>query len=160
MKFSDTTDEKLRQVRIAYVEKRWSDLADRYRVLVDEAARYLFLVNSGGAIATLSYMGALKTVDPIPGARLMLIFFLCGVLLVGVGRALGSYRSYSILMGWSRSVSLYYSNAIDWDDLLKQDAEKGKPSLVTDAIAWSCFACFVSGLAVAYRDLIGSAHVY
>jgi len=67
MKFSDTKNPELHKARIEYVNRRWRDLYERQLDVGDRVIKYLILINSGGAVAVLSFMGAMKTLDPVPG---------------------------------------------------------------------------------------------
>src|SRR6266446_6638553 len=91
VKLSEMPNE-MREVRLAYVKERWSQLADLEKEYGQSAFTYLMVVNSGGAAAVLSFMGAMKTTTPILGAQWMLALYLLGVILVGIVRALSYYR--------------------------------------------------------------------
>ncbi|OGA11995.1 MAG: hypothetical protein A3H33_10545 [Betaproteobacteria bacterium RIFCSPLOWO2_02_FULL_65_20] len=154
VKHSEIPDPEIRKARQEYIEDRWRDLSNRQREHTDEAAKYLMVVNAGGAIATLSFMGAMKMLDPIPGARAMLSFFLAGLLLVGLGRALAIYRFDWTFSGWRDAVRLYYTDKIDWEALLEGDMSRSGRFLPSEFVAWASFACFITGLAIAYVDLL------
>ena len=60
MKFSSYPQEfKNNQVNI--INQRWKQLYELEKEWADKATKYLFLTNSGGSIAVLSYMGAAGT---------------------------------------------------------------------------------------------------
>ena len=156
MKFSAINDPDYRKDRIEYITRRWVGNFDQYRESVSEAAKYLMAVNSGGALATLGFMGAMKTIYPISGAPAMLVFFLVGILLVGLGRIVGTYRLLGIATSWKDSIEENYQDLITWQDVLHREAESFKRSYVVDIFAWGAFSCFVAALAIGGVGLFGS----
>ena len=156
MRFSEITDPSQRRDRLDYINRRWVGNFDQYRESVNEAAKYLMAVNSGGALATLGFMGAMKTIHPIPGAPTMLVFFLVGILLVGLGRIVGAYRLLNIATSWKDSIDGYYRDLTDWEDVLKRDAERFKRSYVVDIFASFAFLCFLVALLIGAAGLFGS----
>jgi hypothetical protein len=59
MKRSDSTTESLEQCDI-YIGNRWKQLGELELDTANEGAKYLFLINSGGAVAVLSFLGAIQ----------------------------------------------------------------------------------------------------
>lgn len=153
MKFSDTKNPELHKARIEYVNRRWRDLYERQIDVGSRITKYLILVNSGGAVAMLSFMGAMKTLDPIPGARWMLALFLFGIVATGFLMVVSAYRLDRIFRSWRNDTDSYYKNELDWEDVLKQDRDRARYFWVTDALGWTAFLCFISGLGIAARGL-------
>ena len=66
------------------LENRWGHLHGLEKERADQAIKYLFLTNSGGAIATLSFLGASKGGLDYSSIAIALGFFAGGVVLVGI----------------------------------------------------------------------------
>ena len=115
MKLSETNGE-MRKEYLEYVQTRWTQLQETLTERAETVWKYLLLTNSGSAIAALSFMGANKTLTPIPNAPSMLIAFLVGVVLVGVGHAIGYYRANWLFAGWENDVSNYFADKTTWSD--------------------------------------------
>lgn len=154
MKFSETNNPELHKARIEYVNRRWRDLYERQLDVGDRIIKYLILINSGGAVAVLSLMGAMKTLDPVPGARWMLALFLSGIVVTGFLMIIGAYRLSCVFRGWRNDTDNYYKNELDWDDVLKQDRKRSGDFWITHALGWAVFLCFISGLVIAASGLL------
>lgn len=120
----------------------------------EAAWKYLMLTNSGSAVAVLSFMGAYKTIAPIPHAPWMLVAFLLGVVLVGLGHATAYYRATWLFSGWRADVSKFYADELEWGDVLARDNHRSSYFILADVIAWLSFACFCAGLGFGVYDLI------
>ena len=80
----------------------------------------------------------------------MLAFFVLGVVLVGIGRAVNYYRSYWLFSGWRSDVSKYYADGIEWNVLLSEDEKRSGYFVWIDVVAWMSFLCFLTGLAIGF----------
>jgi hypothetical protein len=148
-KFSESGEQG--EVRRKYVVDRWQDLADNVSTRVDAMVAFLMLVNSGGAIAVLSFMGAMKTLHPVPGAPVMLGVFLVGIVFVGALRFLHYYRIVWLFRAWRRDATEFFEDRIGWDDLLTNDRHRSRRFWLADVIGILAFACFLAGIGLGYR---------
>lgn len=155
MKFSEIQDPTMHEARFRHVDRRWKGLYDEIYDVGKLIIRYLTLVNAGGMVATLSFMGAMRSLDPMPGARLILATFSGGLVLVGFGLAFSSYRLNWLIAGWNRDTGRYFQNELDWRDVLERDEgrQKNRLYLVGHVLAWLSFICFICGLGLAGRSL-------
>jgi len=147
MKLSETTGDQ-RKTHLEYVDNRWKQLHEMSNERTEKAWSYLMLTNSGSAVAVLSFMGANKTLTPIPGAPLMLLCFLVGLVLVGLGHAVGYYRSYGLFSKWRENVGEYFEDKITWHELLERDRQRSGYFIWADVVAWGSFLSFLSGLGI------------
>jgi hypothetical protein len=152
MKLSETNDEQ-RKLHLDYIENRWSQLQELTVERAVEAWKYLMLTNSGSAIAVLSFMGANKTLTPIPGAPWMLSAFILGVIFVGFGHAVGYYRANWLFEHWRNEVENYFSEKVTWDELIERDRHRTKYFIWADIIGWASFICFLAGLGIGIVNL-------
>jgi cytochrome b subunit of formate dehydrogenase len=148
-KFSESPPE-LRQQRLDYIDKRWKQLAEATVARLDAAVTFLMLTNSGGALATLSFMGAMKTISPLPGASWMLALFLLGVVFVGILRTIHYYRMAWLFSGWRDDVANAMKDQLSWSELLARDNHRAKYFVVADIVGWLAFSCFIAGTAIGY----------
>jgi hypothetical protein len=147
MKLSETTGEQ-RKTHLEYVDNRWKQLYDMSNERAEKAWAYLMLINSGSAVAVLSFMGANKSLTPIPSAPLMLLCFLLGLVLVGVGHATAYYRSMWLYTGWRDNVGEYFEDKITWHELLDHDRNRSRYFIWADVVAWGAFISFLTGVGV------------
>jgi len=144
---------ELREAHVGYVNTRWKQLHDMVNGSSKDIVTYLMVTNSGGAVAVLTFMGAMKTLTPISGAISMLAFFLVGVVLVGIGRAVAYYRAYWLFSGWRSDVSKYYADGIEWNALIREDEGRAGYFLWIDVLAWLSFFCFLVALVIGFVSI-------
>ena len=147
MKLSETNDEQ-RKLHLDYIENRWSQLHELTTESASEAWKYLMLTNSGSAIAVLSFMGANKTLTPIPGAPWMLSAFIVGVVFVGCGHAVAYYRANWLFEHWRTEVGNYFADKVTWNELLECDRQRAKYFYLADIVGWASFLSFIVGLGI------------
>jgi hypothetical protein len=143
-----------RSSHIGYINTRWKQLHEMTSDASKDAATYLMVTNSGGAIAVLSFMGAMKSINPFPGAIWILGSFVLGVVLLGIARAVNYYRGYWLFSGWKRDVSKYYADNAEWSALLAEDEKRSDYFVWIDVIAWLSFLCFLTGLLIGFISIM------
>jgi hypothetical protein len=117
------------------LEKEWSE----------RALKYLMLTNSGGAIATLSFLGASPAAINMLGAKVSLTLFVLGVFLVGVSTAKTFHHMSGLFKSWREDVDHYYSDKITWEHLRDRDKTRAGSGFWDYAIPYMSFACFLAG---------------
>jgi len=85
--FFSKQDPAIRQSLNGQIKQRWGQLYELEKEWGERALKYLILTNSGGAIATLSFLGASPSAINMRGAKTFLFLFVLGVFLVGVSTA-------------------------------------------------------------------------
>jgi len=116
----------------------------------DAAISYLMFANSGGAVATLSFMGAMKTGSPIPRAPVMLAAFIAGFIRVGALRAIHYHRMTRLFDHWRADVSMTYNDKLPHTKLIERDEKRAKEAPLADVVGWLSFGCFVVGTVIGY----------
>lgn len=145
---------EMRKARGAYIDSRWKGLAEQIVVRLDAAVNYLMLANAGGAIATLGFMGAMKTVRPIAEAPLMLGLLLVGIALVGVLRAIHYYRISWLFAAWRDDVNAHLTGKLGWKALLERDARRSNRFVLADLVGILAFGCFLYSIYIGYRGIL------
>jgi hypothetical protein len=129
-----------------YVKARWRELAEFQGSSEQTAISYVFLVNSGGSIAILGFMGATRTTTPFPNAPAMLLAFALGLVLVGFLRAIVYYRVAYRFRQWRDGVRRFYRNEWTWEELIADDERHGWSFWPADICGMASFACFLTGV--------------
>lgn len=144
------TDEEVREGRLAYVDKRWSQLSELELAWSGDAVKYLLFVNSGAAAAVLAFLGTSVKIQPYLWPKVMLGSFVLGVVFLGFYQAVRYHRIASIYKGWREDVDHYYNDKLDWEDLTENDHKRAySPSInIQILLAYLSFACFLVGVAV------------
>ena len=152
MNFFSKMDLENRQNRIDRIDQRWHQLYELEKDWSEKAVNYLFLTNSGGAIATLSFLGSADSLssDERLSFKIGLILFAFGVLFVGVTIARAYHFMSSLYEGYIRDASRFYKDSVCWDILeVNDDARVNSFSsqLLFPYIAFFCFitGCFFGG---------------
>lgn len=140
------TPEPTRSGRLKYIDTRWDQLLRLVEESELRALKYLTLTNAGGAVATLSFLGASEAVRNLLLPKISLGFFVFGVFTVGVLAALSAHKMGFLFRGWKTTANKYTSDEITWGTLLADDSarvEKGRSTII--AVAYVSFACFITG---------------
>ena len=130
---------ELRKARLNHIDHRWGQLHALETEWGEKAIKYLLLTNSGGAIATLSFLGASKAALGSTGAKLALFLFIFGVFLVGVMTAKQFHFSSNLFKSYKCDVEEYFSDSLQWQQLAGQDEERSKEDLFDYIIPYSSF---------------------
>lgn len=144
MKYSDDTDER-RKANIDYVNQRWTQLYELSREAVTDGIKYLFLVNAGAAVAVLAFFGSVPAVRDMVWPKIMLFFFVVGLILIGVLHIITNVRMSYLFNHWRNLVNDYFTDQKDWNEIVFADNEKSGRFKLTGFTAYASFACFVTG---------------
>jgi hypothetical protein len=147
MKYSDDTDDH-RKANIDYVNKRWEQLYGLELEFSTEGIKYLLFVNAGAAVAVLAFHGSVPAVRDMVWPKVMLAFFVVGVILIGVLH-IARYRVVSLLFKhWQKSVNEYFTEAKGWSEVTSADVAKARKYPWVPYLGYASFACFVIGAAI------------
>ena len=80
--------------RDKYIENRWEEHSQSSYQTAQDAIKFLFLVNSGGAVASLSFLGASKVPDSY--FKFSLISFCVGLVFIGFLHSRLTYRTATL----------------------------------------------------------------
>jgi hypothetical protein len=137
-----------------FITDRWNQLNELERDWADKVVRYLFLTNSGGAIAVLTYMGTQPEQAESAGARWMLVLFSLGVVLVGVLSVLTAHKINWMFTNWRRDVSDFWAGAIDYEVMTRNDSARSGVHMAQYVLGYSSFLCFLGALAIGAFKLL------
>jgi hypothetical protein len=137
--------EKLQPAFRDYINQRWGQLYELEKEEAEKALRYLFLVNSGGAIATLSFLAAKPSfIETL--VVFSLLAFIVGVLLVGIAISIRYYCFSKLFEGWKQDVDHFYNKLeFNFEQLTTNDEKRVKKPSLDELILWLSFLCFISG---------------
>lgn len=147
MKLSETPEEQ-REGHLAYVDQRWTQLSDLELSWSTDAIKYLMLVNSGATIAVLTFFGAIETVRPLLWPKVMLGFFVVGVVIIGIFHAVRYHRIDRIYRSWREGVDQFYSDKLDWEKMISDDENLSRRFPLGVTLAYLAFGCFLGGVIV------------
>ena len=131
-----------RSWQLYHLEKEWSD----------KAVNFLFLTNSGGAIAMLSFIGTKQQVNDLVvwGLGIMLM----GLILVDILIACVYHQMTSLFNAWRRDVNEYFLDKISWEKLQEDDNRRSNDPIFNLCLGYSSLSCFIFGIALGIWGLI------
>lgn len=145
MELFSKQDPAMRQSLGVHINQRWGQLYELEKQWGERALKYLLLTNSGGAIATLGFLGASPSAINMVGAKISLFLFVLGVFLVGVSTAKTFHYMSHLFNAWKTDVDNYYSDKITWEHLHEEDKKRAVPDFWDYAIPYTSFVCFIAG---------------
>jgi hypothetical protein len=145
MELFSKQDPAVRQSLNANINQRWGQLYELEKEWGERALKYLLLTNSGGAIATLSFLGASPAAINMVGAKISLFLFVFGVFLVGVSTAKTFHHMSGLFKAWKSDADHYYSDKITWEHLQAEDKKRAVEDFWDYAIPYTSFGCFIAG---------------
>ncbi len=137
-------EQPLKEVLNAHINRRWGQLYELEKEWGERALKYLFLTNSGGAIATLSFMGAEKGYN-VFGTKAGLFLFVLGIVFAGISTAKIFHHMSWLLKKYKQGVEDFYADTITWTDLADADKERAVPDCFDYIIPYLSFLCFIVG---------------
>ena len=155
-KYSET-DPEIRNQRIDYINTRWGQLYHLEKEWGERALRYLLMTNSGGAIATLSFLGASGTTLSLFPAKCALFLFLFGVFLVGVTTAKTFHHMSDLFKLYKKDAEQYFSNNKSWEQVCAEDDNRAVEDIWDYFFPYTSFVCFILGCIFGAFSILGSA---
>jgi len=147
MKFSET-DEQLRTERLNYIRTRWDQLNLLSKDALERIIKYLVLVNAGGAVAMLSFLGTSAQARGLLLPKLALACFGLGIVLVGVLNLLILLHIERIFVNWRQTTPQFYEDKVEWEDLTANDDKLAYTVWPEYLAGYAAFFCFIAGAAI------------
>ena len=142
------------EVRDKYISERWQQL---YNLLIDgvnKIINYLFLVNIAGCMTTLIVMAVMENARKSPTLRLSLFFYVLGLVLIGILRAIIVHRAANFFNKWRKDVEKYHSEQITFGRLTAGDDSRTR----TDKIEF--IAGYASGLSFIVASILAGITLF
>jgi hypothetical protein len=135
------------EIQRQYIERinqRWSQLYHLQKEWADKAINFLFLTNSGGAIAMLGFIGATQHVHllVVMGLGIMLL----GLISVGVLVAHVYHQMTGLFDAWRKDVREYFIDRISWEKLNSDDDLRSKDPVLNLCLGYASLGCFITGI--------------
>jgi uncharacterized membrane protein len=142
-------------ILVGRINERWRQLHALEKEWAERAVQYLFLTNAGGAIATLSFLGASEKAFNRTGLKWSSALFVGGLILVGFVVAKTYYHMSGLFKHYRRAVDSYFHDQITWDDMNRQDVRRSEDKFVGNVLPWAAFLFFALGCIVGGYSLFG-----
>lgn len=137
---------------IDHINQRWSQLYHLQKEWADKAINFLFLTNSGGAIAMLGFIGTKGQVHTLVvwGLGIMLL----GIVFVGVLVACVYHQMTDLFNAWRKDVREYFFDRISWEKLSEDDNQRSKDPVLNLCLGYGSLGCFIVGIALGIWGLL------
>ncbi|SEO76545.1 hypothetical protein SAMN02800692_2005 [Luteibacter sp. UNC138MFCol5.1] len=123
MKFSEMPDD-YRKFTHDFCQARSTQLIALTKEATDAVIKQVFLVNAGGAVAVLSFMGASPEARELLLAKWALVFFGVGITLVIVLSIIRYHFFAGLALGYNADLRRFFDDEIDEDELLSNDSNR------------------------------------
>ena len=142
-----------RKQQVDYINQRWAQLYNLEKEWSDKAVNFLFLTNSGGAIAMLGFIGATggKVHQLVVWGLCIMLF---GLILLGCLIAVVYHQMSGLFEVWRMDVREFFADRISLEKLLEDDTARAKNSLINLIFAYSSFICFIIGIILGVVGLL------
>lgn len=137
-------DQPTKDLLNANINRRWGQLYELEKEWGEKALKYLMLTNSGGAIATLSFLGAAKELTT-SGTKVALFLFVLGLVFAGLTIAKTFHHMSRLLKKYKQGVEDFYSDKITWTVLTEGDKERAVTDCFDYITPYASFFCFIAG---------------
>jgi hypothetical protein len=154
-KYSELSPEKQASF-LGRVNQRWGQLHALEKDWGEKAYKYLFLTNSGGVVATLTFLGAKPDNLDFTAAKLALMLFVVGVVITGIATAHRLHRTSWLFKSYRQDSQDYFQGKLTWEQLYKLDEDRAtQPNAWSYLLPYSCLATFIAGCAAGGFALFG-----
>ena len=127
------------------INRRWKELYELEDEAEKEALKFLFITNSGGAVATLSFMGASAIARNSCFAKASLIAFALGLILIGITRAIILHKLKSAFKGYRSDAARYFTQKCGYSYLENNDEERTKSTFCAYFFGYLSAASLILG---------------
>jgi hypothetical protein len=149
MKFTDLTEDKKLFI-FTRVDEHTKRVQSESLGSLEAGINYLFLINAGGAVAVLSFLGAAEKAEVRTSPLVALAFFAVGVMLVGAIKAFRVHYFGKRSTAWFTESARFFAGEIDWQDLNERYGKAAVEPRWPYVVGYASFACFVIGALIGF----------
>ncbi|MDQ8207009.1 hypothetical protein QEH52_05790 [Coraliomargarita sp. SDUM461003] len=140
-----------------YISKRWEQLYHLEEQWGKEAIKYLMFLNSGGAVATLSFVGALGPENVGWQAKAALGLFAAGIILAGTLVAFAYLSCSALFAGWTSDYKKYLNEDLTYEQMDQRDEERIPDPEIEKNLGIGSFILFILGIGIGAFGLFNSS---
>jgi len=151
MKYREMTDPNSSAQASGHIESLWREFAHERSSTLRRVLGYLFVLNSGGLVAAVTYMATKPTVRwEIPFS---IWCFAIGTILITIHAAIDYYTCEGLFGKFRSDVAQFFKNEIDWEVLWDRTRERKTGDWILHLLGIGSGVVFVVGLAVGVGGL-------
>ncbi|MCK5875370.1 MAG: hypothetical protein KAG82_11810 [Alcanivoracaceae bacterium] len=137
-----------------YLSARWTQLYSLEKEAAEGVFRFIFLVNAGGAAATLGFMGASKEAVASGLTQAALLSFVVGLALIGSTYIYIFHHRSGIFEEFKKDFRRLLDGEIDFKKLTEADDNRAADSLLHYTLPYAAFFCFLGGTILGVTALL------
>jgi hypothetical protein len=150
MKNSEITEQTFRSEKDEYIRSRWRGLQEVVGTTLTRIINYLFVLNSGGLLAALTYIAAKQKTEQIYAA---ICCFVVGIVFITSHAALDYYACDRQFRSFRSDIDSFVKNEIDWEVLVDRDDRRGTSEWLFHILGWLSGVAFLIGLYLGIRGI-------
>lgn len=142
-KFNEIADESERRSKQNYVKESWTNWREMRLQTLARITNYLFVLNTGALIASLTYVAAKPATSDI---QLSILLFSFGTLFSVTHATLDYYISESCFSSFRKDVAQLFGNQLDWEVFTNRNENRGTYDWLLHTLGWAGGLVFFGGL--------------
>jgi len=149
-KFNEITNESERRSKQNYVKESWTSWRETRLQTLTRITNYLFVLNTGALIASLTYVATKPTTSDI---QLSIWLFSLGTLFSVLHATLDYYITENCFSAYQKDVEQLYSNQIDWEVFVDRNEKRATFDWLLHLLGWLGGLVFFAGLILGIQQI-------
>ena len=142
-KFNEIKDLSEHTAKLNYVKEIWSLWREARAQTLKRITNYLFVLNTGALLATLTYVASRSTNQYI---QYSIWLFSTGIFLSVAHATLDYYFTENAFAGYQKDVEALYENKIDWEVFVDRNNKRPILDWLLHVLGWLGGLVFFLGL--------------
>ncbi len=152
-KFNDLENKNIREPFLKVITDNWNSWSEARGQTLNRITNYLFVLNSGGLLASLTYIATITTKSPTIEFKISLWLLATGTLFSIIHATLDYYLTEICFKEYRLDLDGFYKNKLDWEDLVERNNNRPPLDLLLHACGW------IGGVAFLLAMTIGIVHI-
>jgi hypothetical protein len=131
--------------KISYVNKLWSFWSDVRTQTLSRLLNYLFALNTGALLASLTYV-ATKTITP--SIQLSIWFFSAGIFCSVAHATIDYYVLENKFSEYCKDIDELYANKMHWEVFIDRSNKSAPLDTLLHILSWASGIAFFAGLVI------------
>lgn len=141
-KFNEITDSTDRNTKINYVDESWANWRDARHQSLTRITGYLFVLNTGALLASLTYKATITNASILPSICL----FSAGILFSVLHATIDYYLCEHGFSKYQNNTKKLFDNELDWEVFIERNNYSSSWDKALHVLGWLGAIAFFSGL--------------
>lgn len=149
-KLNEAQDRAEFQSKFQYINEVWHGWHQARQQSLGRITNYLFVLNTGGLLAALTYVASKSTND---GIQISIWIFATGIFCSAVHAALDYYLTECSFSAYRKDVDKLYEYELDWEVFVARNEKRPPLDWLLHMFGWLGGAAFFIGLVLGLRQI-------